>query len=402
MKLLTFTSLYPNAIHPGHGPFVEMRLRKLIESGGVESRVVAPVPWFPTRHPRFGRYGEFAQVPKSERRHDIEVLHPRYLTFPGLGIHIAPWSMALSARSSLTQTIKSGYDFEAIDAHYFYPDGVAAAALGRWFRRPVVITARGTDINLLPQYAAPKRLILAAARGAAAIITVSQALKSELVRLGVAADKIEVLRNGVDLHLFQPILQDDARAALGLDTGPNASPVLASVGSLLELKGHYLVIEALAAIPEARLIIAGRGPEQHNLEVLAHKMGVAHRVKFLGQVAQNDLATVYSAANVLVLASSREGWANVLLESMACGTPAIATRVGGSAEVIKTPSAGFLIERRDAGAIAEAVKRIIATPPLREATRRYAQDFDWGATTAGQRRIFAAAIARATSGDHVR
>lgn len=397
MRLLTFTSLYPNAAQPGHGPFVEVRLRKLMESGEVDSRVVAPVPWFPSVHTRFGRYGEFAQVPRSEQRYGIKVLHPRYLTLPGLGVHIAPWSMAMAGRAALLRTQKSGYDFEAIDAHYFYPDGVAAAMLGRWFQRPVVITARGTDINLLPQYTGPRRMILEAARKVAAIITVSQALKDELVRLGVASEKVEVLRNGVDSHLFRPVPQDDARSILGLATGENAGPILASVGSLVTLKGHHLVIEALAALPGVRLVIAGRGPEQGRLEALALKVGVADRVTFLGQIAQVDLPVVYSAANLLILASCREGWPNVLLESMACGTPAIATQVGGSAEVITAPEAGRLLERQDSRAIVDAVKVMLSDPPLREATRRYAEAFGWDSTTAGQRRVFAAAIAGAAN-----
>jgi len=393
MKILTFSTLYPHAARPSHGIFVEIRLRHLLASGKVESKVVAPVPWFPSSNPRFGEYAIFARVPREERRHGIDVMHPRYLTVPKLGMSMAPFLLAAGAYSAVRRIIRSGYDFEVIDAHYLYPDGVAAVLLGRLFAKPVVITARGTDVNLIPRYWLPRQMILSAARYTAGIITVAQALKDRLVALGIPAARVEVLRNGVDLHFFQQVDRDSSRHRLGFKR-----KTLLSVGNLVPLKGHDLTIRALRLLPETDLVIVGEGPERKALGSLAGELGVGDRVSFAGALAQEDLRHYYGSADALILASSREGWANVLLESMACGTPVIASRVGGTPEVVAAPEAGELMTERTPEALAQAVRRLFARYPDRGATRRYAERFGWGATTAGQLELFGRILSAGAAG----
>ena len=383
LRLLTFTTLYPNAVKPAHGVFVENRLRHLVAGGGVELRVVAPVPWFPFRSERFGRYAELARVPATETRHGVAIRHSRYPLLPKIGMTTAPLLLYLASRGALRDLQRSGYDFDLIDAHYFYPDGVAAALLGREFGKPVTITARGTDINLIPDHALPRRMILWAAARAAGLIAVCAALKERMVELGIDSDRIRVLRNGVDLALFRPVDRAAARARLGLKRR-----TLLSVGHLIERKGHHLVIEALASTPDSDLLIAGDGEEEPRLRALSTKLGVESRVRFLGSVPHEELPAIYGAADVLVLASSREGWPNVLLESMACGTPVVATRVWGSPEVVADPAAGELVEVRTAPAIAAAIARLFARSPDRAATRRYAEGFSWDETSRGQLELF--------------
>jgi teichuronic acid biosynthesis glycosyltransferase TuaC len=386
IRALTFTTLYPNPAQASHGVFVENRLRHLLAGGRVASRVVAPVPWFPLAGARFGRYGAYARVPRVERRHGIEVRHPRYLVLPKLGMSAAP---GLLFAASLAALRAARDEFDIIDAHYFYPDGVAAALLGRCLGKPVVITARGTDVNLIPRYRLPRAMILWAARQAAGIVTVSRALKDALVELGVPAERIRVLRNGVDLALFRPHDRAAARATLGLQ-----GPTLLSVGLLIERKGHDLVIGALPRLPGFGLLIAGEGPERAALEALAARLGVADRVRFLGSVPHDELPRLYSAADALVLASSREGWANVLLEALACGTPVVASPIWGNPEVVAQPDAGILMTERSAAGVAEAVGRLFRTLPDRERTRRYAEDFSWEETTDGQVRLFEEILGR--------
>ena len=389
MKIVTFTTLYPNQEKPGHGVFVETRLRHLVASGRVEARVVAPVPWFPSQHPRFGQYAGFARVPRREQRHGLDVQHPRYLLLPKFGMSSAPLLLAQCGKKVLGRMLDEGYDFDLIDAHYFYPDGVAAAMLGKYFNKPVVITARGSDISLLPQYRVPRHLIRWAAARADGVVTVCQALKDEMVALGVDPARITPLRNGVDLQLFQPGDRARQRAALGLD-----GYTLLCVGHLVPLKGQHLVIEALASLPGVTLLIAGAGPERERLEQLAAALGVGARVRFLGALPQPSLPAVYGAADAMVLASSREGWANVLLEAMACGTPAIASRVWGTPEVVAAPPAGLLMQERSAAGVVQAVQALRQAAPERAATRRYAEQFSWDATTAGQLRLFDAVLQR--------
>ncbi|OWY29812.1 glycosyltransferase family 4 protein [Herbaspirillum robiniae] len=391
MKLLTFSTLFPNHERPGHGIFVETRLRQLVASGEVESRVVAPVPWFPLRHARFGSYGRFARVPAAEVRSGIQVLHPRYLLLPKVGMTPAPLLMARAMKPVLRKLIDEGFDFDAIDAHYFYPDGVAAMMLGKYFRKPVVITARGSDITLLPGYKWPGRMIRWAADNAAGVITVCAALREELLALGADPAKVVSLRNGVDLELFRPPLD---RAALRKQLQMDGLTLL-SVGNLVPVKGHELTIAALTELKEATLLIAGSGPELARLQALADQLQVAGRVRFLGPLPQATLRDYYGAADVMVLSSSREGWANVLLESMACGTPVAASKVWGTPEVVAHADAGVLMQERSAAGIAAAVRALLAAGPERAATRRYAEGFSWDDTTAGQLRLFRDVIGKA-------
>lgn len=380
IRILTFTTLYPGASQPNHGVFVENRLRHLLATGHVEARVVAPVPWFPFTSPRFGSYAAFARMPGRETRNGIEIVHPRFAVVPKLGESIAP---ALLFAGTLPEVRRRRPDFDLIDAHYFYPDGVAATLLGRSLRKPVVITARGTDINLFPRHALPRRMILFASRQAAHIIAVSQALKDALIALGVAPDKVTVLRNGVDLDLFKPEDHGGLRQAIG-----TRGRTLLMVGNLIEIKGHGLVIEALARLTDCKLLIAGKGPEEGRLKALAARCGVGDRVQFLGSVPHERLREIYCAADALVLASSREGWPNVLLEAMACGTPVVASPVGGVPEVVSAPEAGILMRARTSEGIAEAVEALFRAPPPREATRAFAERFSWEETSAGQIRLF--------------
>lgn len=383
MKLLTFSTLYPNAEQPNHGIFVETRLRYLIASGKAESRVVAPVPWFPSTNPKYGHYAQFARVPRHEQRNGLSVTHPRYLVVPRIGMNLTPFMLAQSAKQAIGRIRDEGYDFDAIDAHYFYPDGVAAVMLGKYFNKPVVITARGTDINLIPQFAMPRKMIMWAAERASGIVTVCNALKDEITGLGVVNKNIVALRNGVDLQRFQPTDRTTARAALGI-TGFT----ILSVGLLDPRKGHDIPIRALAELPDVRLMIAGSGPDLKKLQDLATQVGVADRVTFLGPIPQTALAQYYNAADVLVLASSREGWANVLLESMACGTPVIASNVWGTPEVVNAPEAGLLMAERTPASLATSVRLLRANYPDHSATRRYAERFSWDDTTQGQLDLF--------------
>jgi glycosyltransferase involved in cell wall biosynthesis len=390
IRTLLFSTLYPNSVRPSHGIFVETRLRHLLASGEVETRVVAPVPWFPFKHPRFGEYARHAAVSTYEERNGIRVEHPRYLLLPKVGMNSAPYTLARTGLKAARKLIAEGYDFDLIDAHYFYPDGVAATMIGKALGKPVVITARGTDINLIPQYSKPKQMILQAAEDCAAMITVCVALKDAIVGLGGTAQKITALRNGVDLELFRPEDKAQARAAFGM----NNSFAIASVGHLIERKGHHLVIEALAQTPDAELYLVGGGEEETRLRALAEQLGVTQRVHFLGAMPQAKLRTLYSAVDCLVLASSREGWANVLLEAMACGTPVVATNVWGTPEVVASPDAGVLMDERSAGGIVRGIARLREALPTRNATRAYAEQFGWQPTTDGQLALFRQILAR--------
>jgi len=304
-------------------------------------------------------------------------------------MYTGPWALLRAGRAALAQLLAEGARFDAIDAHYLYPDGVAAMWLAREAGLPVVITARGSDASQLPRFTFPRRLIGAALREADALIAVSAGLAAGLNSLGAAPGKVTVLRNGVDLAAFAPPAdRATLRAELGL-----SGPVILSVGHLIERKAHHHAIGALAELPGASLLIAGEGPERRALAALAERLGVAARVHMLGARPHAELAKLYGAADALVLASTREGWANVMLEAMACGTPVVAGPAWGSREAISAPEAGLVLDEVGPGSIAAALRRLLANPPARRATRAHAERFGWDATTRGQAELFAQVLA---------
>ena len=394
VRALVFSTLYPNAVQANHGIFVENRLRHTLALGGIEATVLAPVPYFPSSHPLFGRYGAFAAAPRHERRHGIEVLHPRYLVLPKLA-GLTPYWLYHCALSAAKKLRARGIGFDVIDAHYFYPDGVAAAMLGWTLGLPVVITGRGTDLTLIPRNAAARRKIQWAACEASAMITVCEDLRQRLVALGAKPERVMVLRNGVDLERFSPGDRGAARAALGL-----SRHTLLSVGSLIARKGHHIAIEAMRALPDCELLIAGSGPMARELRELAHRLDVAGRVRFLGEVPHAQLPGVYRAADVLILASEREGWANVLLEAMASGTPVVATNVNGTTEVVRAPEAGVLVAERSAPALVAALQQLSRNMPARAATRRYACRFGWEPTARANSELLVSAAMAGRAGRH--
>lgn len=388
LRILTFTTLYPNAAKPQYGVFVENRLRQLLMSGEVSAHVLAPVPYFPFRGERFGAHALSARAPLAETRFGIAIDHPRFLTIPKLGMTVAPLLLYAGARLALARLLRAGQAFDLIDAHYFYPDGIAAVMLGRAFDLPVTVTARGTDINLIPDYLMPRQMIRWAAERADGLIAVSSALAAKLSALGIEESRIAVLRNGIDATQFRPV------APFGGRDDPSPLPLAISVGNLVPLKGHDLAISALPAIPELYLWIVGGGPERDRLESVARNLGVEQRVRFLGVVPHERMPEVYSAANILILASEREGWPNVLLEAMACGARVVATNVSDVPKIITEPAAGAWLRERSLPVLVQALRDVLATPVSREATRAHALRFSWDTTTRGQVELFREIVSR--------
>jgi teichuronic acid biosynthesis glycosyltransferase TuaC len=408
VRTLLFSTLYPSSVRPLHGVFVETRLRELLQRGGVQSKVVSPVPWFWSTDEKHGAYAKMARTPRHEQRFGVDVLYPRFVRLPKVGMSSAPFFLALGARAALAQVQREGFDFDVIDAHYYYPDGVAAAMLALWFKKPLVVTARGTDVNLIPEYRVPRLLIQWAARQAQASIGVSAALVERMRQVGLDAARLHVMRNGVDLQRFQPLHAQQMRSELGITGGP----VVLTVGNLHEHKGQRLTLEAFAQLrrtqADARLYIIGEGPDRNVLRQRAQTLGVADAVSLVGAVPNAELARWYSAADMLVLASSREGWPNVLLEAMACGTPVVASRVGGVPEIVQNNVAGRVVEPRTADAFAAAFADLLGERSTgnepdtatgisawRTRVRQYAQGFSWDRTSQDQLSLFNRLVAQA-------
>ncbi len=344
LRVLTFTSLFPNTAQPDFGGFIARRMEAWAERYGEVWAVVAPVPFFP-RLPWATRWRIFSEISDEEQRGPWQVLHPRYPMVPGVGGFFQGDSMALGAWKVMERLWREVGPFDLIDAHFVYPDGYAAVKLGRRLGVPVVVSARGTDVNLYPELGGIGSKVRWTIQHADAYIAVCQALADRMIDLGGAPSKMHVVPNGVDTERFFPIPREKAREWLGI---PTDVFVYLSVGALIERKGHDLLVRAFARSEirhDARLYIAGAGPEEDALRRLAKQEGVDDRVVLLGHVENTALPVWYSAADCFCLCSSREGWANVIMEALACGTPVVATKVWGAPEIITRPEVGVLVAR---------------------------------------------------------
>ncbi len=375
MKVLVFSSLYPNAVQPNLGVFVENRTRRLADAG-VEVQVIAPI--FIAMGP-LGKLKRFAKdlPPETQVRHGLTVHHPRVPHLPGAWSH-NPAAMAKACAAPL-ERLRRTFAFDVIDAHFFFPDGVAAARLAERLKVPCMITSRGSDVTDWPNRPQAKKMILEAATKAQALAGVSAALCAKMAALGMDPAKTHILRNGVDLEHFA--LLDRAAAKLKYNANDKC---IVSVAALVPLKSHHVTIAAVAKTPGAQLLIAGEGPERANLEKQIADLNVGDRIKLLGAVAHADLPTLFNAADIFVLSSTREGLPNVVLEAIACGTPVIATPVGGTVEVLDDPQAGIMYPVGDVIALTAALAKMFENPLDRLAVRKSAERFSWGATTTAQ------------------
>lgn len=369
LRVLTLSTLFPNAVQPTLGVFVERQTLGLAALPEVEVEVVAPIGlprWPLSRHPH---YAARAGLPRQEEWKGLTVHRPRFPVVPVFG---QQWTARAMARAllPLLREIKARFPFDVIDAEFFWPDGPAGMALAKSLGVPLSIKARGADILFWGNSHGIGAQIVAAAQAADGLLAVSAALKADMVRLGMPADKIKVHYTGVDLDRFEPRDRASAKAALGID-----GPLIATVGALIERKGQRLAIEALARLPDATLLLVGDGPGRKALDRHARRLGVASRVRFLGARPHGEIAALMAAADVLVAPSRSEGLANVWVEAMACGTPVVASAVGGASEAID--GAGGRLVGLDAEAIAGAVRALLDAPPDQQQVRDAAHKFSW-------------------------
>jgi glycosyltransferase involved in cell wall biosynthesis len=378
-RVLVFTSVFPNAAQPGLGLFVRERMFRLGRIRPIV--VVAPVPWFPFQGLiRLWRPHFRPTPPRRELQQGVEVLHPRFLSVPGTLKWLDGLSMALGSLGTLVRLRRTA-PFAVIDSHFAFPDGYAAVLLGRLFRVPVTITLRGTEVPL-SRFPWRRRLLVTAVSRAQRVFAVANALVEHVGCLGARTDHCLRVGNGVDGQRFYPRDRDEARRRM--DLSPEAK-VLVSVGALCERKGFHRVIEQLPALtlrhPDLMLlIVGGAGPEgdwSGRLRDQARDLGMADRVRLVGPLAPDELPWALSAADLFVLATRNEGWANVLLEAMACGLPVVTTDVGGNREVVCRPELGRLVPFGDGAALRDALDQALATPWDRSAVLEYARDNDW-------------------------
>lgn len=359
IRVLSLSIVFPNAITPTKGVFVRSRLQQL--AAGVDLHVIAPVPVFDYGNIR-EHWNALSAIPIERTDGRLRIHHPRW-AYPPFGSFVNALCLFAELLWPVGRLMRT-FHFDLIDAHFGYPEGIAAWLLSRFFGIPFVITLRGNEIVHSKKHLVHWLMSWAFQR-ASRVITVSSDLARFAALLGADPANIRVIPNGVDQSIFFRRNKTEVRSKHGIA----ATKLILSAGTLVTGKGHHHVIRAVYGLRQrgipAQLVIAGGAGTDRSypkrLVDLVSAMELTSVVRFTGQLSVETLAELMCAADVLALASSREGWPNVVHEALACGTPVVATDVGAVREMLADQMYGFVVPPGDTaaleGALYEALRR---------------------------------------------
>ncbi|MEW4527090.1 glycosyltransferase [Maioricimonas sp. JC845] len=391
-RILVLTGPFPTATQPGYGVFVKERMSAVAKLPGYDLRVISPTPYFPPIK-AMKRWYSWSQFPKKETIGDLEVVRPKYFQPPKIGGYVNP-QLAWRATTRAVDRIRRTFDFDLIDAHWTYPWGVLGTMLGERYGKPVVITGRGEDILRFPQLPLVGGMIRRAVPRVDRFIALSGEIASAFERCGAPADRITLIPNGVDCDKFRPVPIDETRRQLNL---PCDRPIVVSVGALQERKGFHILVDSLPLVrrqfPDAMVVIVG-GPAAHEADFSAEirrritHLGLQNDVVLAGPKTHDELYKWYGSADVFGLLSSREGSPNVLMEALACGTPAVATPVGGIPETLSDDRLGIVLPDRTAESAAAGVVEALTRKRCRQTIRTIMEGRSWKQTAQQVEKVF--------------
>lgn len=270
---------------------------------------------------------------------------------------------------------------DLVHAHFAYPEGYAAMLAKTAAEKPLVVSLRGYDIQTEPSIKYGARLkkhldncVRSSLAAADKVMVASTPVFNEALKIGINREKLVLVANGVNIHMFNPMLDGSTiRRRLGIGGGS----LILFVGGLLPVKGIPYLLKAIQSVisvyPNATLAIVGKGPQQRPLEQLSRKLGIRKNVIFTGEIPHARTPFFFAACDIFVLPSIIEGFGNVTLEAMATGKPVVATRVGGAFDIIEDGANGYLAEPKNPSEIADRIIRLLSDPGKREAMGRKAR-----------------------------
>jgi glycosyltransferase involved in cell wall biosynthesis len=321
-------------------------------TASMDIRVFCPFAAYPT----FLRPRNFSYVEADPSYSPLDVA-AEYFEYPALPLISRPLNGLVCAHSVLPHLKRFKPDL--ILSYYVYPEGYAALSAGKRLGVPVVLGAIGSDINRIPDRISAF-LTRKALREASFVLTVSEHLRDQAIRLGASPERTRAVPNGCDTSVFRLADRAPARAALGLRA---ESEVVVFVGWIAPTKGLRELVDAVKSLrashPDLQLFCIGEGALQAELEARAIAAGVADRIRFLGRRTSLEVASWLAAANIFCLPSYAEGCPNSVIEALACGRPVVATNVGGIPELVNSES-GILVPPQDSKALAEALSEALS------------------------------------------
>lgn len=387
LRILSISTNYPYPAEPIRGVFVRKRLQAIAKDA--EVLMVSPVPALDYSHPQRQLLAGW-HVPLWRTDELIQVWYPRWL-YPPLGTPINSVTLFLHIWPKLAQLHRQN-PFDLIDAHFGFPEGVAAALVARRLRLPLIVTLRGHE-PVIANHWSHRRALRWALHSAMRVLSVSEELRQFALSLGVPTERTQPIPNGVDTSIFRFRNRDEMRFKFGLS--PTAR-MIASVGSLTPRKGHHRVIGSLAAlhrqgIPAELLIVGGETTVAgygQQLRQLADQLGVSSQVRFTGALPAESVSEIMNSADLLCLASDWEGCPNVVVEALACGTPVIASAVGHNPYLIQQGIDGLMFPQGNDPALTQSLEAGLMQTWDRPAIAARGQRRSWDDVAAEVHRVF--------------
>lgn len=354
IRALCLSRNFPNSQFPLLGIWTSRIVAAT--AGWCETKVISPVPWFPDI--AIERYARYRLIDNRETCGDAEVFHPRFFLLPGMALHSAEATLYYHAVRRQVRRLRREWPFDIIHAHFIYPDGVVAARLAKEFRVPFLVTEQASWVPWLNTYPAVRRQALTAARDASKVLAVSRSLAKSIASFGVPENKIAVVHNIVEESVFN----------LGQRPQSVTPPRILFVGIMRKVKAVDVLLRAFRLLLDsgfdARLVIVGESfyasyaRDYAELRELHTSLGLGDKVEFTGALAPPQVAEEMRKSSVVVLPSWRETFGAVLAESLACGTPVVATKSGGPEDIVND-EVGLLVEPGDAAGMADAIRNVV-------------------------------------------
>ena len=376
MRVLIMTKIFPNRIEPHSSPFNRAQFTALSRLCEVE--ILATIPWFPGAQAlrRWSRAGQLVDVPSRDHLDGLPVRHPRFLFLPKIGNAI---SGPLYAASLAACVLSYRGRVDVILGSWAYPDGFAAVKLAGLLGVPAVIKLHGSDMDVVARLPGPRRRLRWAFPRAQRVVAVSRPLGEAAAALGVAANRIDVVPNGVDTTRFRPSDRAAARRELGVALDAR---VVLYVGRVEAEKGAIDLVEAFSRgatdLQGVDLVMIGDGSALQRCRDIAEKSSA--RVVFKGARPHAEIPRWLAACDVLALPSWHEGMPNAVIEAIASGRRVVATRVGGIPDVMSSDALGELVAPKDPSALAGALGRTVRAPYDPSTVAKVASVPDWNAS----------------------
>lgn len=355
--ILFFSNLYPVSWDPNRAAFNFQQTQCMEQH--TEVTYLVPVPfqeWFCER------------VLKRQKQKAAVTTFP-FFYLPGTGRRLYPLLMFLSAIICVIPLLKF-IAAKRVIASWGFPDAVCAAWFKKWLGFSLIIQCHGSDINVHIAHKARRKKMLWAFKQAQCVVTKSQAMANLILQYDPTIH-VQAIYNGVDFDRFQVREQPE-----------NASPLtLLFVGSIITTKGIFELIEAVSKLKREGLSIclhiAGKGAEMDKLQMLVNDYVLGDDVVIHGSVPHQKIATLMSQCHALILPSYREGVPNVMIESLACGMPALVTPVGGVPEILNDGNNGIILASHQVEDICHGIRRFTALTWNPHAIRASIDHLNW-------------------------